>query len=103
MLRLVYSILILKIMSASIFFPLGKMIGVVWLQTNFILSSLAWEISNLPTGSATRMNVSCAAMSNAHACVLQNDSSPQCEQCQGASTCCHILVEYNRLAQTIQT
>ena len=49
MLRLVYPILIL-----NIFFPLGKMIGMVQLRTNFVLSSRSWEIGSPPTGGAEK-------------------------------------------------
>ena len=40
-------------------FPLGKMIGMVWLRTSFILSSRSWDIGSLLTGSAGRMKLSC--------------------------------------------
>ena len=50
--RLVYPIMILNIASANIFFPLGKMIGMVW-------SSQSWEIGSPPTGGAGRMKLSC--------------------------------------------
>ena len=43
----------------NIFFPLGKMIGMVWLRTSFILSSQSWEIGSPPTGGAGRMKLSC--------------------------------------------
>ena len=57
--RLVYPIVILNIVSANIFFPLGKMIGMVRSRTNFILSSQSWEIGSPPTGGAGRMKLSC--------------------------------------------
>ena len=57
--RLVYPIVILNILSANIFFPLGKMIGTVRSWTSFILSSQSWEIGSPPTGGAGRMNLSC--------------------------------------------
>ena len=43
----------------NIFFPLGKMIGMVRLRTSFILSSQSWEIDSPPTGGAGRMKLSC--------------------------------------------
>ena len=43
----------------NIFFPLGKMIGMVWSQTSFILSSQSWEIGSPPTGGAGRIKLSC--------------------------------------------
>ena len=51
--------LILNIVSTSIFFPLGKMIGMVLVRTHFILSSQSWEIGRPPTGGAGRMTLSC--------------------------------------------
>ena len=57
--RLVYPIMILNIVSANIFIPLGKMIGMVRLQTSFVLSSQSWKISSPPTGGARRMKLSC--------------------------------------------
>ena len=42
-----------------IFSPLGKMIGLVWSPTSFILSSRSWESSSPPTGGAGRMKLSC--------------------------------------------
>ena len=59
MTRLVYPVMILSIVSANIFFPLGKMIEKVQLQTNFILSRRTWDIGSPPTGSAERMKSSC--------------------------------------------
>ena len=46
-----YPIMNLNIVSANIFFPLGKMIGMVRLRISFILSSQSWEIGRPPTGS----------------------------------------------------
>ena len=57
--RLVYTIMILNIVSANIFFPLAKVIGMVWSRTSFILSSQSWEIGSPPTGGAGRMKLSC--------------------------------------------
>ena len=57
--RLVYPIPLLNIVSVNIFFPLGKMMGMVRLRTNFILSSWSWEIGSPPTGGAGRMKLSC--------------------------------------------
>ena len=45
-------------MSADIFFPLGKMIGMVQYQTSFILSSLSWKIGSPLTEGAGRMKLS---------------------------------------------
>ena len=56
-LELVCPILILNIVSASIFFPLDKVIGMVRLRTSFILSSQSWEIGSPPTGGAGRMHL----------------------------------------------
>ena len=56
--RLVYHTLILNIVSANIFFPLGKMIGMVRSRTSFILLSQSWEIGSPPTGGAGRMKLS---------------------------------------------
>ena len=39
----------------SIFFPIGKMIGMVQLRTSFIFSSWSSEIGSPPTGSAGMM------------------------------------------------
>ena len=46
----VYNIPILNIISANIFLPLGKRIGMVQISTSFILSSRSWDISNRLTG-----------------------------------------------------
>ena len=45
----------LNIVSTNIFFPLGKMTGMVRSRTSFILSSQSWEIGSPPTGGAGRM------------------------------------------------
>ena len=55
--RLVYPIVILNIVSANIFFPLGKMIGMVRSRTSFILSIQSWEIGSPPTGGAGWMKL----------------------------------------------
>ena len=57
--RLMYPIVILNIVSANMFFPLGNMIGMVRSRTNFILSSQSWEIGSPPTGGAGRMKLPC--------------------------------------------
>ena len=57
--RLVFPVMILNIVSTSIFFPLGKVIGMVRLRTSFILSSQFWEIGGHPIGGARRMKLSC--------------------------------------------
>ena len=44
--RLVYLIIIVIIVSANIFFPRGKMIGMVRSRTRFILSSQSWAIGS---------------------------------------------------------
>ena len=78
--RLVYPTVILNIVSANIFFPLGKMIG-----TNFILSSQSWEIGSPPTGGAGRMKLSCVVPASViNICIL---------------TVRHILVECNHFAR----
>ena len=56
---LVYPVMILNIVSTNTFFPLGKMIELVRLQTSFILSSRSWEIGSPPTGGAGRMKLYC--------------------------------------------
>ena len=55
--RLVYPVMILNIVSTNIYFPFGKMIGMVRLRTSFILSSQSWEIGSPPTGGAGRMQL----------------------------------------------
>ena len=45
--------------STNIFFPLGKMIGMVRLRIRFIPTSQSWEIGSPPTGGAGRMKLSC--------------------------------------------
>ena len=57
--RLVYPRVILNIVSANIFFPLGKMNGMVRSRASFNLSYQSWEIGNHPTGGAGRMKLSC--------------------------------------------
>ena len=57
--RLVYPTLILNTILTNILFPLGKMIGMVRLQTRFIPSSRSWESGSPPTGSAGRIKLSC--------------------------------------------
>ena len=47
LLRLVYPIMILNIVSANIFFPFGKMIGMVRSRTSFTLSSQSWKMAVL--------------------------------------------------------
>ena len=54
--RLVYSVLILL---TNIFFPFGKIIGMVRSRISFILSSQSWEIGSTLTGGAGRMKLSC--------------------------------------------
>ena len=51
--RLVYPIVILKLVSANISFPLGKMIGMVRSRISF------WEIGSPPTGGTGRMKLFC--------------------------------------------
>ena len=57
--KLVYPIMILNIVSTYIFFPLGKMIGMVRSRTSFILSSQSWEIGSSPTDGVGRMRLFC--------------------------------------------
>ena len=57
--RWVYQILILNTILNNIFFPLGKMIGMVRSRNNFILLSRFWEIGSPPRGSAGRMKFFC--------------------------------------------
>ena len=75
--RLVCPILILNIVSANIFLPLGKVIEMVRLRTSFILS---WEIGSPPTGGAGRMKLSCVVPSSVTLHLSVNtvsvDSSP---------------------------
>ena len=47
-----FSIMILNIASANIFFPLGKMNAMVRSRTNFILLSQSCEMCSPPTGGA---------------------------------------------------
>ena len=79
----------------SIFFPLGKMIGVVRSQISFIMSSLSCEIGSPSIGGVGRMKLFCAVPASVilicpysyilkHQCIL---------------TVRHILVEYNHFAQ----
>ena len=56
--RLVYPVMILYIISANIFYPLGKMIGLVRSRTSFIQSSQSWDIGSSPTGGAGKMKLS---------------------------------------------
>ena len=54
---LVYPLMIfLNIVSANIFFPLGKLIGMVRSRTSFILSGQSWEIGGPAAGG---MGLSC--------------------------------------------
>ena len=45
---LAYLTLILNIVSNNVFFPLGKMTGMMLLRASFILSSRSWEIGRPP-------------------------------------------------------
>ena len=56
---LVYPTLILNCILTNIFFPLGKVIGMVRSRTSFILSSRSWEIGSPLTGGAGRMKYAC--------------------------------------------
>ena len=55
-----YPIVTLNIISTSIFFLLGKMIGMLRLQTRFIVSRHSREIGSLLIGSAGSTILSCA-------------------------------------------
>ena len=57
--KLVYQTLILNAILTKMLFPLVKMIGMVWSQTSFILSSKYLDISSPTTGSEERMKLSC--------------------------------------------
>ena len=75
--RLVHTIMILNIVSANIFFPLGKMIGMVQLQTSFILSSRSWEIGSPPTGGAGRMKLASVVSTHlTYSYILKKDPPP---------------------------
>ena len=97
--RLVYPNMILNIVAANIFFPLGKIVGMVWLQTSFILSSQSWEIDRPPTGSAGRMKLSCVIPELVIHIWPIHISPPLCEHCQCILTVCYILVEWNHFSQ----
>ena len=97
--------MILNIVSANMFFPLGKMIEMVWSQTSFILSNRSWEIGSLPTTyKQYRKNeiVLCrACISHAHltySYIFTKDPPHQCEHCQCILAVCNILVECNHFA-----
>ena len=51
--------MVLNTIFTYLFFPLGKMIGMVRSRASFILSSQSWEIDSPPTGSAGRIKLSC--------------------------------------------
>ena len=77
---LVYPALILT----SIFFPLGKMVGMVRLQTSFILSSPSWEIWQSSYRWCRKDEVVlCRARIGhthlIHSYILKKDLPPQCE------------------------
>ena len=77
--KLVCPILILIIVSASICFPDGKVIGMVRLRTSFIISRQFREIDNHHL---------------THSYILKRNHLPQCEHCR------HTLVECNHFAET---
>ena len=77
-LRLVYPSLILNTILTNIFFPLGKMIGMLRSWTSYILSSRSWEIARIGD-----TNLS-------HSYTMSKDPPPRCE---------HILVECNHFAK----
>ena len=108
--RLVYPTLILTIQLTNIYlihiyFPLGKMIGMVRSWTSFILSSQSWEILQSSYRRCRKDEVVlCRARIGhtymTHSYILKKDPPPQCEHCQCILTVRHILVECNHLAQT---
>ena len=102
--RLVYPIVILNIASAIIFFPLGKMIGMVRLQTTFILSSQSWDYWQSSyrwcrKGEVVLCHAHIGHTHLTHSYILRKDPPPQCEHCQCILTVRHILVECNHFAR----
>ena len=104
--RLMYPTLILNTISTGIFFPLGKMIGMVRSRIRFILSSRSWEIGSPPTGGAGTMKdeviLCCARITHTYqtySYILRKDPLPQYEHCQCMLIVRYILVEYNYFSE----
>ena len=94
--RLVYPTLTLNTILTNIFFPLGKMIGMMRSQTSFILSSQSWQCRKDEV-------VFCHAYIGhthlTHSYILRKYPPPRCEHCQCILAVRHILVECNHFAQ----
>ena len=95
--RLVYPIVILNIVSANMFFPLGTMIGMVRSRTSFILSSQSYRRCRTDEVVLYRARIGHTHLT--HSYILRKDPPPQCEHCQCILTVRHILVECNHFAR----
>ena len=103
-LRLVCLILILNTISTNIFFPLGKIIGMVRSRTRFIMSSRTPKIgSPLTDGARRNCLVSCPHRSYTFNPFIKNYPHPQSEHCQCVLIVRYILMKCNHLVQTKDT
>ena len=78
----------------NIFFPLGKMIGMVRLRISFIPTSQSWEMAVLLQAMQKGWSclVSCPHRSYASdSYILRKDPPPLCEHCQCILTVRHIM------------
>ena len=93
---LMYPILILNIVSTSMCFPLDKMVGMVRLRTNCILSSRCrWCRKDDVV--LCRAHIGHIHLTRSY--ILKKDSPPHCEHCQFILTVRHILKECNHFAE----
>ena len=91
---LVYPIMIWNIVLDNIFFPLGKMIGMVRSRISFCHSVLGdWQNEVI----LCRGRIGHTHLT--HSYILRKDPPPQCEHCQCILTVHHIFVDCNHLAQ----
>ena len=89
-----------NIVSASIFFPLGKMIGMVRLRTSFILVKPVlgdWQSSyrRCRKDEIVLRRAHIGHTHLTHSYILKKDPPPQCEHCQCILSVRHSLVECN--------
>ena len=96
--RWMYPTQILNTLLTNIFFLLGKMVGMVWLQTSFILSSRS-SYRRCRKDEVVLCRARIGHTHLTHSYILRKAPPPQCEHCQCILTVHHILVECNHFAQ----
>ena len=96
--RWMYPILILNTLLTNMFFLLGKMVGMVWFQTSFILSSRS-SYKRCRKDEVVLCRACIGLTHLTHSYILNKYPPPWCEHCQCILTICHILVECNHFAE----